>query len=42
MSNRSDEKLLRQARHRTVVAKAITGAIDSYFARARHGQLMLG
>jgi N-acetylmuramoyl-L-alanine amidase len=42
MSNRSDEKLLRQAGHRAVVARAITGAIDSYFVRARHGQLMLG
>jgi len=37
MSNRLDEAALRTAAHRTVVASAMTGAIDRYFSRAAGG-----
>jgi N-acetylmuramoyl-L-alanine amidase len=38
LSNRYDERLLRDRRHRAKLAGAITAAIDRYFARVEHAE----
>jgi N-acetylmuramoyl-L-alanine amidase len=39
MSNRQDERLLCQPRHRTIIANAMAGAVESYFDKSRNGGL---
>lgn len=42
MSNRLDERLLRQPRHRMVIANAMAAAVESYFEKAQKSQLFSG
>ena len=42
MSNRLDERLLRQPRHRSVIAGALTTAINAYFQKSDSATLMRG
>ena len=42
MSNRPDERLLRQPRHRLVITSAMAGAVETYFERAQNSQLFSG
>jgi N-acetylmuramoyl-L-alanine amidase len=39
MSNRLDERLLRQPRHQMVIANAMKAAIESYFTKAENAGL---
>ena len=42
MSNRLDERLLRQPRHRAVIAAAMTGAVERYLTLAHNAGLFSG
>ncbi|MBS0559340.1 MAG: N-acetylmuramoyl-L-alanine amidase [Proteobacteria bacterium] len=42
MSNRQDERLLKQARQRMLVAQAVSHAIDGYFDAVRAGRVVAG
>ena len=42
MSNRHDEKLLCQPKHRVIIASAMARAVEGYFAKAQGSRLFSG